>query len=643
MKANYNPFFKRASESFESDQIFIKLFSYDILSVFFKNNINQLWNTINIIRSSPGGGKTTLLRLFTPSVLKSIIDNRNQDDIKQLYKILEDYNIVSNEAPLVSGSIISFIDEYTELEYLDANELRKTHLFYSLLNSRITISILRSICQTFELSFPKELNKISLKKTDSLPVGISDLKFGSDLIDWAYKIEENICDEIDSLVSDNASLSGHDSLFTLKVFTADNILIDNESVDFRTLLMFDDVHNLSSNLRQKLMKHIVDLRPNINIWLSERLQALTMSEIFSDGQVEGRDIFIIDLEGYWRKEYKKFEKFSKSVADKRVMTASDNELTSFDGCLSENFSEITISSIDTAVETLGSEFEELKNTTRYTEWINSKENLIIGDYEKLIEWRSLKILIKRDQKKLQRSFNFFDLTEEELKNQEGSDIKNAALIFLNKEYKIPYYYGFSIFSRLGSFNIEQFLSISGEIYELIVSKYFTSNYFSKNRNLTVSPEEQEKIVTKAANSKLKEITRRIPNSVEVMKFIDSIGNFSQDETYLENAPISPGVNGIAILMEDRNYLFELIKKNELGLYSNLAKVISTCISYNLLEVRLNYRCKGNDWMVLYLNRLLCVKYKLPLNYGGFKEKKLKDLISWVNHGYSAKKSINLWT
>ncbi len=640
MKANYNPFIKRASEFFE-DPLFIKFFSFDILNVFFKNE-NQLWNSINIIRSSPGGGKTTLLRLFTPNVLKSIILNKKQEDIKELFNILSGYNVISEDEPLVVGSRISFLNEYTDLNYLDTNDINKTRLFYSLLNSKITISILRSLCQMYDLSFPEDLHKISIAQTENLPANISQLKNGEEFISWAFKIEEKICDEIDSLFSDNEGISGHDTLFMLKVFTQNNLLIDNKPIDKRILLMFDDVHNLSSNLRQKLMKHIVDLRPNINIWLSERLQALTMSEVFSDGQLDGRDLSIIDLEKYWRDKQSKFVKFAKNVANKRVMSASDNELSSFDGCLTTEFSKETNEKINEARDILFSELESYKATSRYSNWVESKESLSLSNHEELIEWRALKILIKRDQNKQQKSFNFFDLTEDELQNQEGSDVKNAAALFINKDFKIPYYYGFDVFARLGSFNIEQFLSLSEEIYEIITSKYFTNNYFNRTKNLTVSPEEQEQIIFRFADKKYKELSKRITNSSAVLKFIDSIGKHSQDETYLENAPISPGVNGIAISMEDRDYLNNLITNNKLGPYSDLAHILASCISYNLLEVRLNYRCKGKEWMVLFLNRLFCAKYKLSLNYGGFREKKLSELVSWVKNGYKSKNAFNLW-
>jgi hypothetical protein len=53
-----------------------------------------------------------------------------------------------------------------------------------------------------------------------------------------------------------------------------------------------------------------------------------------------------------------------------------------------------------------------------------------------------------------------------------------------------------------------------------------------------------------------------------------------------------------------------------------------------VEPYLDYKCKGDRWMVLYLNRLLCPKHWLPLQYGGFKEKTLDELFKWSSSGFS---------
>jgi hypothetical protein len=73
----------------------------------------------------------------------------------------------------------------------------------------------------------------------------------------------------------------------------------------------------------------------------------------------------------------------------------------------------------------------------------------------------------------------------------------------------------------------------------------------------------------------------------------------------------------------------------------LGEVLAAAIANNLLEPILDYKCKGTMWMVLNLNRLLCPKYWLPLQYGGFKEKRLDELASWLSNGYKATKTESL--
>jgi hypothetical protein len=68
----------------------------------------------------------------------------------------------------------------------------------------------------------------------------------------------------------------------------------------------------------------------------------------------------------------------------------------------------------------------------------------------------------------------------------------------------------------------------------------------------------------------------------------------------------------------------------------LAEVLAAAIANNLLEARLDYKVKGATWMVLNLNRLLCINFDLPLNYGGFKERPLHDLYGWMTTGYKPK-------
>ena len=74
-----NPYLIRASETVESDDVFLRLLSAEPLSVLQdKHTSGALWGKTLYVRSSPGGGKTTLLRLFWPSVLRKI-SSRHKD------------------------------------------------------------------------------------------------------------------------------------------------------------------------------------------------------------------------------------------------------------------------------------------------------------------------------------------------------------------------------------------------------------------------------------------------------------------------------------------------------------------------------------------------------------------------------------
>jgi hypothetical protein len=69
-------------------------------------------------------------------------------------------------------------------------------------------------------------------------------------------------------------------------------------------------------------------------------------------------------------------------------------------------------------------------------------------------------------------------------------------------------------------------------------------------------------------------------------------------------------------------------------HGKLAEVLASALANNLLEADLDYVCKDESWMVLNLNRLLCVRHRLPLNYGKFKEKTLAELCTWMKDGFN---------
>src|SRR5205823_5887623 len=111
--------------------------------------------------------------------------------------------------------------------------------------------------------------------------------------------------------------------------------------------------------------------------------------------------------------------------------------------------------------------------------------------------------------------------------------------------------------------------------------------------------------------------------------LERVGAMCTEATFRPSAPYSPGVTGFAISMAD----LETLKngngpENDAGA-KQLMNVLTTALWNNLLQVRLDYACKNRMWAVFYLNRLLCAHYGLPLQYGGFREKRLAEVKTWM--------------
>jgi hypothetical protein len=247
--------------------------------------------------------------------------------------------------------------------------------------------------------------------------------------------------------------------------------------------------------------------------------------------------------------------------------------------------------------------------------------------QQLIRWRTLEILIARQQGKKQKNLQFEPLSTEELDDKDESDVRAAAELFLSKEFGFPYYFGLSKLASLGSFNVEQFIRLAGDLFEESLAAAVM------RRQPQLAPERQQRILQVAYDTRVTDLPRRAKNGRDVLRFLDAVGQFCRDVTHQPNAPYSPGVTGIAILMQERETLLDPAYLAKHPRASAFAAMLGTAIAHNLLHAEVDYKVKSNRYMVFYLNRLLCPKYELPLQFGGFREKPLREFITWADTGY----------
>jgi hypothetical protein len=633
MKEPRNPFRMQTSEHIELDVDFLRLFSYDALDLLSKED---LWNRVHIIQSSPGGGKTSLLRLFTPGALLTLLAHRGADEFKDLYLKMKELGAITEEGPKVLGVLLSCSKNYDLLEDLNFEEQHKRRLLLSLLDSRIILTALRGILDLERLEYPTDLEKISFNAPDSfnLPQGVPRQCNGKELFDWASSVERAVYEAIDSFEPINPkSLVGYGNLYSPFILKPDNLLCDNQPVTPHILIMLDDCHKLTQNQRSSL-RSIIDERPPVGVWIAERLDALNKEGILLYGAESERDYVIIDLEKEWRDRSERFRKTALNIADRRAQF-SKAAIPSFSACLQDVLdSPIWSEKIENAIDTISERItDRVSGAERYKEWINSRETFTGAPLDGAIRWRSLEIILERDlrnrQKKLSDFAQGIDVTydREELEKQEGSDVKAAAGLFLSREFGFPYYFTFRHLVAIASSNIEQFIWLGASLFEEIISARLI------DPNALLSPERQESIIKQTIEKRWEEIPLKVRNGRDVMKFLEAIGKMAFLETTKPTAPYSPGVTGIAISMRARDTLIQDKK------YSRLCSILSECIAHNLLEPMLDYKVKGGRSMVLYLNRMLCVRFGLPLQYGGFREKTLDELSGWMEKGFTQKKNL----
>jgi len=176
------------------------------------------------------------------------------------------------------------------------------------------------------------------------------------------------------------------------------------------------------------------------------------------------------------------------------------------------------------------------------------------------------------------------------------------------------------------------MRLAGDEFEEVVSSR------TVRRAATLDAARQDALLRAASSSFWSEIPRRAKAGEKVLKLMEAIGQFCRQRTYEPSASYDPGVTGIAISMQDRESLQDKNFLQRNPPLSILADVLAAALANNLLEPRLDSKAKDSAWMVLNLNRLLCVSLDLPLSYGGWKEQQLRDLYAWMMGGYKPKQT-----
>jgi hypothetical protein len=196
-------------------------------------------------------------------------------------------------------------------------------------------------------------------------------------------------------------------------------------------------------------------------------------------------------------------------------------------------------------------------------------------------------------------------------------------LFLAQELNLPYYFGARTIARLGSSNIDQFVQLSGDLFEEMLT------LITLNRSPELDPARQHRLIVAASERLWKSIPVHLDRGRDIQRLLFAIARMAHRETYRPTAPYPPGPNATAISMEDRERLRVPERRERLPGGNAFLPVLAGAVANNLLYAEVDRSVKGGRWMVLYLNRLLLPRFKLPLGHGNFRERPLEVLMQWA--------------
>ena len=605
----------RASEKIISDNTFLDLLCPDPLGML--NNFNKegkLWNNVSFIQSVAGGGKTTLLRMFAPEVMKRISGIKHKEFAKQLHNLeVRDSQIMHKCSVYVLAS-----RDYAYIEDEFNNKFQQRGVFFALLNLRIITSTIKSILNIFELSV-SSLGDITYNpsfkqnpfKGLKVPCSLRSL------LDWVSKREESIYNLLSIYRRDNLETVMDESLFSLKAMDP-SFFEYNKSLSISDFIFqIDDAHKFTKSQLRFLTEELIEQRTTKTVWIASRLESLTPQQLLDNTNTQDRDYNIIYLSDS-KILSRRYEAMLRTIADKRSMLSKTeiNLINSLDDDLLDKDIEQSFKKVALKLK---NRIATDCNLSIFGEWMDWIETLQTWR-EQAQFYRAFLIFYNRE--KLHGNETALFPYSVEVCRQKLEPLLQDAFNLLLLENQLPIYFGMKDLVSLSTSNVEHFLFYADSLYKSLLAKHIISPY-----KVYLTAKDQHNIIVKKSNEKYNEIISR-PNGNNLKKLIDSLVDFSRKHTFSDTFSYKY-VSGFAIKQENNGEYPDSLWFNSQENFE-LAQVIKDCIAFNLLEMTTVYQGEQKQqWTVFYLSRWICAAKGLGLQKGGWRKLSLKVLKTWI--------------
>lgn len=602
-----NPFLSKNSEQQIREDEFLALFDCTVLQMVEDQNLSK----VSYVSSTPGAGKTSLFRSFSSRILNAVVESEDKEQYKGIYNQMERLGVIREGRVALVTAALSCARNYSIIDEMFQNG-RKKQVFFALLNYRIAITFLRSIGQLLDLEV-SEYSRITFHDIPSEMMSEMDrFRDGNAVYRWACEGERRLCQFLDSDRSEKLDISFvHMTLLLIRLFEPANILVDGQIRFCNVLLIFDDFHKLSEAQKEYLSEAVYTLKSSVGIWLGQRLEGVKSAQLISmDGSLSRDYNPNIVFDNYWPEKSGIFYGMLGNIADRRVKEADIGNLLGFADCIAESLEDDKYAcKLKRYADSIRGNYADNTEAEFYYErifaYIEEKIEKII---DKAIWYECVRIQDNRNNSG-QLSLALGEQLDPIAFSKFVDEHTKGAWYYICIKCDIPFYFGYKNLQMISSYNVEQFLVFAGAYFDCCRVKLLGGGV--QRRKYVLSAEEQMEILNNTVKQQWEDMDFRYTNIDEIKRFLDNIADWGAASRRAERDSYAGGAyTGIAINSEE---LRQGLTKPK---YAQLITILSSCMASKYLERREN---RKGELVVFYLNRWLCVHYRLPLAYGGWKK------------------------
>lgn len=567
-----------------------------------------------VVRGSPGSGKSSLLRLFEMETLLAVHARRSQPSDQDLVERLTELGILADSGPRALGIYIQCDSSLRDIANLSPDQPVE-RLFNTLLDTRIVVLFLRAIQRLQEagcLALSANCTLQPLPSGDAPPQLFAEPRSLQELLDACARIENDFGTLLNSFPGDPLpnSIQPHARVYSLAYLA---LQLQNPAfAELLPVVMLDDVQELYPNQRQHIRAEFMR-RATVPRWLAVRTHVFGLEDLISvEGAEQGREYREIPLDEIFQEKPSVFGKFAANVVHRRLQYTDSLQqvpIGDFRNLLREPTETIPAETAKKAVAGIVKRVADVRRDTGFEQKIKSRGDALQDSgvpFSELVQLEQEMIGFERQANKGQLSL----LPDLDILETSNGKTEEAAWLFASRRCRHPYYWGFDRLTNAASGNVEQLLSTSASFIDRMIYRA------ELDRDKAISAKEQEDLFKRCAQDYYKALEEKHRRGSAIRQFVDNLGLFFEEVTYRPYAPIAPGVNGFGLTRQQiEQAAGPSVQTRDAQVFR---EVLTNAVAGNVLSVRVTKQGQaGAEKIVFYLNRILCVHFRLPLNYGGW--------------------------